>query len=497
VRIPWRRKTCVDAYHLHGDHFERYKRGWAIRSNAMVFKNRKDAGNQLAMRLGAYANREDVIVLGIPRGGVPVAFEIAQALNAPLDLFLSRKLGVPGQEELAFGAVAAGDGRFLDQEIIRAAGISEREIERVTKEVTETLNQRAALYRGDRGPLEVAGRTVILVDDGIATGASMYAAIKALRQMKPAKLVVAVPVAPPTTTAWLRRAIDELVCLDEPEPFYAVGQFFERFSQISDEEVMDLLRRANQPSANRPFIESSSTVDSAGEGSEQEVAIEIETLTLEGTLSIPQGANSIVLFAHGSGSSRHSPRNRYVAGVLQSHGIATLLFDLLTHEEEVVDESNHQLRFNIALLAKRLVEVTQWITQYPSTKALPIGYFGASTGAAAALLAATSLPDRVAAIVSRGGRPDLALEALGQVGASVLLIVGGADPIVITLNRQALRRLQCRNKQLVVVPGATHLFEEPGKLEEVAQTAADWFAHFLVPNWWNKGTRTVRASRAR
>jgi putative phosphoribosyl transferase len=458
----------------------------------MVFKNRKDAGSQLSTRLGAYANREDVIVLGIPRGGVVVAFEIAQALNVRLDIFLSRKLGVPGQEELAFGAVAAGDGRFLDQEIIRAAGISERVIERITNEVTETLKQRAALYRGDRGPLQVSGQTVILVDDGIATGASMYAAIKALRQMKPPKLIVAVPVAPPTTTAWLRNVVDELVCLDEPDPFYAVGQFFERFPQVSDEEVMDLLRRANRPST-----QPSSTVDSAGWRSEQEVVIEIGTLTLEGTLCIPQAANSIVLFAHGSGSSRHSPRNRYVAEVLQSHGIATLLFDLLTREEEVIDESNHELRFNIALLAKRLVEVTKWITQNASTKSLPIGYFGASTGAAAALVAAASLPDRVAAVVSRGGRPDLALEALGQVRASVLLIVGGEDEIVITLNRQALRRLQCRNKQLVVVPGATHLFEEPGKLEQVAQAAADWFAHFLVPNWWNKGARPVRVSGAR
>jgi putative phosphoribosyl transferase len=458
----------------------------------MVFKNRRDAGRQLATRLRGYANRKDVVVLGIPRGGIPVAFEIAEALNVPLDIFLSRKLGVPGQEELAFGAIAAGDGRFLDEQIIRGARISEREIERITQEVTETLKERAALFRADRPPLQIAGRTVILVDDGIATGASAYAAINALRQMNPGKLVVAVPVAPPSTSAWLRTVVDEFVCLYEPEPFYAVGQFFEHFPQVSDEEVTDLLRRANRSPA-----PASSIAGSAEEHSEQEVSIKAGDFVLEGSLNVPKDATSIVLFAHGSGSSRNSPRNRYVAEVLQSRGIATLLFDLLTPQEELVDQGNHEFRFNIALLAKRLVDVTNWVTQDASTKGFTLGYFGASTGAAAALVAAASLPDKVMAVVSRGGRPDLASDALAQVRAAVLLIVGGADEIVITLNRQALRRLQTRNKQLVIVPGATHLFEEPGTLEQVAQAAANWFAHFLVPNRWNKGTRALRVSGAR
>lgn len=213
----------------------------------MIFKNREDAGRQLARRLSAYANRDDVIALGIPRGGVPVAFEIAQALNVPMDIFLSRKLGVPGQEELAFGAIAAGDGRFLDKEVIRATGISKWQIERITEKVQDTLNQRAELYRGDRTPPKVEDRTVILVDDGIATGASIYAAINALQQMKPAKLVVGVPVAPPEICAWLRAVVDQLICLYEPEQFYSVGQFYERFSQVADEDVIDLLQRARRP----------------------------------------------------------------------------------------------------------------------------------------------------------------------------------------------------------------------------------------------------------
>ena len=447
----------------------------------MIFKDREDAGRQLANRLSAYANRNDVIVLGIPRGGVPVAFEIAQALNVPMDIFLSRKLGVPGKEELAFGAVAAGDGRFLDREVIRAMGISERQIERITEKVKETLNQRAELYRGDRALVHIEDRTVILVDDGIATGASIYAAINALQQMKPANLVVAVPVAPPATCTWLRTVVDQLICLREPEQFYAVGQFYERFSQVADEDVIDLLQRAS-----RLPVHTSSPVDSAWEGSKREVSIDAGDALLPGTLSLPKDAKGIVLFAHGSGSSRHSPRNRRVAEVLQTQGLGTLLFDLLSKEEELVDQQTAELRFNIGLLATRLAGVTRWVTQQTSTRGLPIGYFGASTGAAAALVAAAQLPDLVAVVVSRGGRPDLAAEALGRVRASVLLLVGALDEKVISLNRQALRRLQCQNKRMVIVPGATHLFEEPGTLEQVAQAAAAWFAQHLAPDQGSK-----------
>jgi putative phosphoribosyl transferase len=210
----------------------------------MIFEDRADAGRRLAEPLQEFADRKDVVVLGIPRGGVAVAFEVATALHVSLDIFLSRKLGVPGQEELAFGAVAAGDGRYLDGQVIQAAAISEEQIERITAEVRETLQRRAVRYRGNRAALAVAGRTVVLVDDGIATGASVYAAIRALREMRPAALVLAVPVAPASTAAWLRRQVDKLVCLYTPEEFYAVGQFYRNFTQVEDDQVIDLLRRA-------------------------------------------------------------------------------------------------------------------------------------------------------------------------------------------------------------------------------------------------------------
>jgi len=214
---------------------------------------------------------------------------------------------------------------------------------------------------------------------------------------------------------------------------------------------------------------------------EHEVSFEAGNVTLQGTLAVPKHARGIVLFAHGSGSSRHSPRNRYVAGVLQSHGMATLLFDLLTHEEEAVDQYTAQLRFDIEFLAERLMEATRWVMRQPETKALKAGYFGASTGAGAALVAAARLGDVVAAVVSRGGRPDLAQDALHAVRAPTLLIVGGNDEPVIGMNRSALGQLRCSEKKLVIVPGATHLFEEPGTLERVAQVAAEWFAgHFAL-----------------
>jgi putative phosphoribosyl transferase len=215
-----------------------------------------------------------------------------------------------------------------------------------------------------------------------------------------------------------------------------------------------------------------------GQGEERLVRVAAGAVMLEGNLSLPKGAGGIVLFAHGSGSSRHSPRNRYVARLLNQAKLATLLVDLLTSDEEAIDMRTAELRFDIGLLAERLAAVTDWLTQYRDTRHLRIGYFGASTGAAAALVAAAERPDVVGAVVSRGGRPDLAGPALARVRAPTLLIVGGNDFPVIDLNRAALTHLRCE-KQLVIVPGATHLFEEPGALDEVARLAREWFERHL------------------
>jgi putative phosphoribosyl transferase len=213
---------------------------------------------------------------------------------------------------------------------------------------------------------------------------------------------------------------------------------------------------------------------------EQLVRVRAGPVALEGNLGLPDGARGVVLFAHGSGSSRLSPRNRYVARLLNEAGLATLLVDLLTPEEEAVDVQTAHLRFDIELLAERLVGATDWLGRRPDTRDLAIGYFGASTGAAAALVAAAARPDAVSAIVSRGGRPDLAGRTLALVRAPTLLIVGENDVMVVELNRAAFARLQCE-KRLAIVPGATHLFEEPGALEQVARLAREWFERYLIP----------------
>ncbi len=205
-----------------------------------------------------------------------------------------------------------------------------------------------------------------------------------------------------------------------------------------------------------------------------EVQIQAGRATLSGNLSIPGGAAALVLFVHGSGSSRHSPRNQFVAQSLNNAGLATLLFDLLTPEEERTDARTAEHRFNISLLAERLVHATKWVKQQEQTRDLRIGYFGSSTGGGAALVAAAEIPQNVGAVVSRGGRPDLAGEALPKVQAPTLLIVGGEDNVVIELNEQARDQMRCEVK-LEIVPGATHLFEEPGALERVAELASDWF----------------------
>ncbi len=200
---------------------------------------------------------------------------------------------------------------------------------------------------------------------------------------------------------------------------------------------------------------------------------------LDGDLVVPDGASGLVVFAHGSGSSRRSPRNRFVAGVLHQAGLATLLFDLLTAEEEEIDRETAELRFDVDLLARRLVGATDWALADPSTRHLRLGYFGSSTGAAAALIAAADRPDAAGAVVSRGGRPDLAMRVLPYVAAPTLFIVGGADDEVLELNRAAFEELRCE-RDLAVVPGATHLFEEPGALQRVARLAADWFVLHLM-----------------
>ncbi|MFJ8668766.1 phosphoribosyltransferase family protein [Streptomyces sp. NPDC093600] len=433
----------------------------------MFFTDRTDAGRQLAARLDHLKGR-DVVVLGLPRGGVPVAAHVADALRAPLDVCLVRKLGVPYQPELAMGAIGEGGVRVVNERVLRETGVSDRDIADVEERERAVLAQRAQRYRGSRQPVHLEGRTVIVVDDGLATGATAVAACRVARARGAARIVLAVPVAPHGWSARARGEADETVAVHEPDFFYAIGQFYSDFSQTAEEEVLAHLER------NRALYGTAAGPADRVTPQDTDVDIPMDAVRVSGRLVVPEGATGIVLFAHGSGSSRHSPRNRAVAGALNRAGLGTLLFDLLD-EEEAADRANV---FDTELLADRLGQATAWLADRPGTGGLPRGYFGASTGAAAALRAAAVPSASVAAVVSRGGRPDLAGPRLAQVRAPTLLIVGGADPLVLDLNEEAQRRLRCENR-LVVVPGAGHLFEEPGTLEQVGDLAADWFTgHF-------------------
>jgi predicted phosphoribosyltransferase/pimeloyl-ACP methyl ester carboxylesterase len=416
-------------------------------ANGGRFRDRAEAGRLLGERLAREGDLGDPIVLGLPRGGVPVARQVARALGAPLDVFLVRKLGFPGQPELAMGAIASGGIRVLNDELVGELRLTEELIDRVAEREEAELRRREQAYRGDRPPPDLRGKTVILVDDGLATGATMRAAVEAARTRASARVVVAIPTAPPHALRELRDRVDDLVSLLAPDPFHAVGLWYENFREVSDDEVRSLLALP----AEQAVV--------AGEA--------------EAALVVPEGARGLVVFAHGSGSSRFSPRNRYVAGVLEDAGLGTLLVDLLTAAEERVDLRTRELRFDIELLADRVVGAVRWAASLE----LPIELFGASTGAAAALVAAAREPDAVRAVVSRGGRPDLAGPALPEVQVPVLLIVGGRDELVLDLNRQA--QAQLSRAELEIVPGATHLFEERGALERVAGLARDWLLRIL------------------
>jgi putative phosphoribosyl transferase len=447
-------------------------------SDVALFRDRQDAGRRLAERLAPLRDHDPVVV-GLPRGGVPVAFEVATALGVPLDVVVVRKLGVPVQPELAMGAIGEEGVLVLNSELVGALGLARDEVEAVVAREEAELGRRVRLFRGERPPVPVRGRTVILVDDGIATGSTALAAARVLRERGARRVVLAVPVGPPDAARRFRSAVDDFVCLEAPEWFFAVGGCYKRFGQTTDEEVRDLLERAHAGAA---ASRAGSAEPSRANGgvdwarvTHREVAIPVDGAEVTGDLRLPPAPSGLVVFAHGSGSSRLSPRNVQVAAALTAAGLGTLLFDLLT-EPEAADRRNV---FDVPLLAGRLVAATGWARGEAGLSALPVGYFGASTGAAAALCAAADLGDGIRAVVSRGGRPDLAAPRLGHVTAPTLLIVGGDDGVVLELNEHALAELRCP-RQLAVVRGATHLFEEPGALEEVARLAGGWFTAHLV-----------------
>jgi predicted phosphoribosyltransferase/pimeloyl-ACP methyl ester carboxylesterase len=476
------------------------------------YLDRHEAGSQLAAELMPFASEQPVVV-ALPRGGVPVAVEIASALGAPIEFLAVRKIGAPGNPELAVGAVAEDGTGVLDPRSAGMLGMTRELLDAKLEQESQELRRRVARYREGQPSIALRGRTAIVVDDGMATGMTELAAVRALRKRGAERIIVAVPVASSEAVAALEQEADRVIALTVPRRLYGVGMWYRDFAPVSDEEVLALLANARMgappaparpasPSAAAPPQETAppeatappegtpapdvggspgqalrpgATPPEAPPPREEELAFELDGLRLEANLTMPEVPRGLVVFAHGSGSSRLSPRNRAVAVALRGAGFASLLLDLLSEQEG----QRRELAFDVPLLSARLEQVTREARSLAQLRGLPVGYFGASTGAAAALSAAAALGTEIAAVVSRGGRPDLADERLPSVVSPTLLIVGERDRDVLELNLRAADRLRCPH-DLVAVAGAGHLFEEPGALQRVAELAIEWFQRHLA-----------------
>jgi putative phosphoribosyl transferase len=441
-----------------------------------TFIDRSDAGRRLARRL-SHLNLGDAVVLGLPRGGVAVAAEVANALHLPLDVIVVRKLGLPFQSELAMGAIGEDGIRVMNDDVVQSSEVSESDIWAAEAHERTELERRVTLYRGNRNRVSIRGRTAVIVDDGVATGSSAKAACQVARAQGARQVVIAVPVAPSDWDERIGPDADLCVALTTPPGFAAVGQFYDHFEQATDADVTSCLRQSDER-----LLEAGagSSVDiRSGFGTDRDVNIAVTHSELIGHLVVSPSdsrtAPAMVILVHGSGSSRLSPRNRFVASVLNAAGLGTLVIDLLTPDEE----HDRTKVFDIEKLAHRLIEVTNWLRSCPGFAGCRVGYFGSSTGGAVALCAAANPGLDISAVVSRGGRPDLAAQHVSAVHCPTLFIVGANDDVVLDLTQRCQEHVLCPN-ELQVIPGASHLFEEPGSLEQVAVLARSWFVRHLV-----------------
>lgn len=465
-----------------------------------LFRDRHAAGLALAQRLtsvlertpaypSADAAKPDVVVLGLARGGVAVAAPIARALAAPFDTFIGRKLGVPGLEEVAFGAIAEGSVAPVLDAVHRFIGLPRTVVRSVFARELGEVARRVTIYRDGQSLPALAGRTVILVDDGLASGATLRAAGIALRRFNPAKLIAAVPVASRDGMQRVAATFDAVIAVATPEPFGTVSEWYEQYPSVSDAAVRMMLGRA-------PLADASVDVDHRGsESTDVERLVSIPTgeagptTVMLGDLGHPTNAKpprGLVIFAHGGGSSRGSYRNRYLAARIRLAGWATLRLDLLGATESDADDHG-DVRFDIALITRRLLTATRWCLDTHASGADRMVLFGASTGAAAAMGVAAVLDRSVAAVIARAGRIDLAREALGRVCVPTLLVVGSADHETLQRNRDCARHLG-GSVTLREVPGAGHAFEESGALGEVGELATTFLDRLhrrdRLLRWW-------------
>ncbi|WP_445527714.1 phosphoribosyltransferase family protein [Streptomyces cyslabdanicus] len=436
----------------------------------MRYENRADAGRRLARCL-EYLRDEDPVVLAVPRGGVPVAFEVARHLGAPLDLAVVRKLRVPWQPELGFGALGEHGVRVVDQAVLSESGLAPAERETVEDAERAELERLLRHLRDDRPPLPVAGRTALVVNDALWTGAAAEAACRVARTRGAERVILAVPVGTEAALPHLRTVADEVVCLQPLRHLGSVGAWYADFGQVTDSEVATLLSEA-QPtgtSATAPLPPSPPESGSP----DREMEVPAGPVRLAARLGLPSTPPVVVAYALGCAGGRHRPPHQCVAAALHRAGLGTLLIDLLTEDEERTPHN----AFDIVLLARRLRAATDWLRRETG---LPVSLCGAGTGAGAVLEAAAD--DEVRAVVCLGGRPDLTPPAaLARVSAPCLFVVGARDTRLLGLNRLAADWMRCDHR-VVPVPGATDLFTEPDATETVADLARDWFTtHLALP----------------
>jgi putative phosphoribosyl transferase len=440
-----------------------------------MFRDRHAAGLALAHALYAHTRRAGVVVLGMARGGVMVAAPVARALVAPLDTFVCRKLGVPGLEEVAFGAIAEGDGAPVFDAVHSFIGLSRKVVTPVLERERREIERRVKRYRDGKRHIDLFGKTVIVVDDGLASGATLRAAGIALRRHRPARIIAAVPVASGDGVRFISPTFDDVLSLTTPTAFGTVSDWYHDFTPVDDTRVRELL---NKPARVADDPASERAIDT-----EHQIAIPIDahapTRQIIGDLSHygtgmepPRG---LVIFAHGGGSSRASYRNRYLAARLRLAGWATLRLDLLIETERAADATG-AFRFDVPLITARLLAATQWCIseRVPGCERLVL--FGASTGAAAAMGVAAALADRVAAVVARGGRIDLAAPTLARVRAPTLLVVGGNDQETLRLT-EGCQPLLGAAVTVRVIPGAGHTFGESGTLGRLGEVVTSWLTH--------------------
>jgi len=437
----------------------------------MPFTDRKQAGHELGIALlnqhPEWRSADDTIVAALPRGGVPVAAEVARTLELPLRLMIVRKIGMPDNPELAAGALANPDTLWWNEDLIRNLGADPTQLELAVRRERKELERRVKLLAPASDIQSIKNKTVILVDDGIATGATLRAAILASEKAGAQRIHVAVPVASRgsvqaiTRELGRRMPLGEIISLETPDDFASVGEWFEDFPQLSDQDVIDIIQEPLVPSLKKLHGRIALGPPAGGE---------LHTL-----LEWPDSPRALIVFAHGSLSSSQSPRNLKVARAFQSAGHATFLFDLLNEEEYA-----HRAHvFDIPFLTRRLMlgarHAQDLLKKHLPNNAdpVPLVLYGASTGAAAAINAARLLESDTLAVISRGGRPDLAEASALEWGRTpTLLIVGGLDSAVIELNRDAYEKMRrARHCEVAIIEGATHLFEELGKLEVVASNA--------------------------